>query len=556
MCQYQKSYEAWCNDPAIAEEDRKALCALTDEKEIRDRFYTELDFGTAGLRGVMGLGANRMNRYTVARATLGLATVLQGERDAFTRGVAIGYDTRNNSAFFARVAADVLTAKGFSVKLFDRAVPTPVLSFAVRELGCAAGIVITASHNPKEYNGYKVYDETGCQLLTDKAKAVTDEVARIKDFSLLPKKGNDALLETVGEELLSRYEERLLSESIVSDESAKAELSVVFTAIHGTGSACTPALLRKDGFRQLALVEEQMVQDGNFPTVKSPNPEEKGALQMGLSLAEEIGADLVVGTDPDADRMGCAARRNGVMTLLSGNQVGALLLDFILKVKKPLPDHPVMINTVVSGELGGALAKSAGVEHVQVLTGFKYIGERITAYEKERALKGDSAPAFLLGYEESYGYLVGEHARDKDASVASMLVCEMAAYHKAQGRTLHDALEELYAKHGYYLDVVESVTLPGKEGMDRIAAMMRQLREEGAPLSELAETLDYQAGVADLPRANVLKFRLQCGSWIAVRPSGTEPKIKFYYSVVAESREAAEKKQQAVKARLYAALAL
>lgn len=542
---YKTKYELWLSDPAFDEDTKKELRALTDEKEIEERFYTDLEFGTAGLRGIMGAGTNRMNRYTVGKASLGLALHLKKAfPDAAKRGVVIACDTRNNSTLFAKCAADVFTAQGIPTRLFDAPVPTPVLSFAVRHFGACAGVVVTASHNPSAYNGYKAYDETGCQLGPDAADAVYAVMQSVTDWSRIPTKGNDALLTMIGAEALEAFEEAVLKQATFRDADAKKNLKIVYTPIHGTGLRPITSVLKKDGFTDVNVVEEQTSPDGNFPTVKSPNPEEKWALQMGIDLAEKIGADLVIGSDPDSDRVGTAVRHEGKVCLLSGNQIGALLVDFLLKNRTVPGVCPTVITSIVTGEMGPKIARAHGCSSQSVLTGFRFIGNAITAFEKELAEKKEDARHFLIGYEESYGYLVGTHARDKDAVVAAMLVAEMAAWHKSCGKTLVDALNDLYAEYGYYLDTVKAFSLQGKAGIERIAEIMAELRADTALFPD-ALVLDYKKGIDGFPPSNALKFSFEDGSWIAARPSGTEPKIKFYYCIRGKDKAEAEAKFEA-----------
>ncbi len=547
MNSYRERYLTWCSDPAFDEETKKELLALTSEKEIEERFYKDLEFGTAGLRGIMGAGTNRINSYTVKRATLGLCRHLEKtEKNGKEKGIAIAYDTRNRSDTLARDAAEVFTACGFRVYLMDQCAPTPLLSFAVRHLGCISGVVVTASHNPPVYNGYKAYDKTGCQIGIEEAESVLAEIGRIQ-WNELPTQGNDALLTMVGKDLIDAFTKAVLTQSTFRDAEAKKALRLVYTPIHGSGQIPVLQILEMDGFREVKVVEEQRLPDGNFPTVKSPNPEERGALEMGIGLAQKEGADLVIGTDPDSDRIGCAVKHKDEMVLLTGNTVGALLCDFLLKNKTVLGQNPVVISTIVTSDLGSAIARGRGCGVMQVLTGFKFIGEKVSSFETQRKTDPANAPHFVLGYEDSYGYLAGTHARDKDAVVAAMLIAEMAAWHKSEGRTLVDALEALYKEFGYYLDRVEAFTLQGKEGQERIAEIMKEIRSDKEFLPEIEKALDYSKGVDSLPPSNVLKFYLKDGSWIAARPSGTEPKIKFYYCIRGESREAAEKKQKEIR---------
>lgn len=539
---YQTKYGLWLKDPAFDEETKNELRALTDQKEIEERFYTDLAFGTAGLRGIMGAGTNRMNRYTVGKASLGLAIHLKNTfPDAAKRGVVIACDTRNNSTLFAKCAADVFTAEGIPARLFDAPVPTPVLSFAVRHFGACAGVVVTASHNPSAYNGYKAYDETGCQLGPDAADAVYAIMQSVTDWSRIPTEGNDSLLTMIGAETLEAFEEAVLRQATFRDADAKKALKIVYTPIHGTGLLPITSVLKKDGFTDVNIVEEQTAPDGNFPTVKSPNPEEKWALQMGIDLAERIGADLVIGSDPDADRVGTAVRHEGQISLLSGNQIGALLVDFLLKNRTVPGSNPTVITSIVTGEMGPKIARAHGCCTQNVLTGFRFIGNAITAFDREIAEKRADAHHFLIGYEESYGYLVGNHARDKDAVVAAMLVAEMAAWHKSNGRTLIDALNLLYEEYGYYLDTVKAFSLQGMDGIKRIAEIMAELREDPRLFPE-AEMVDYKKGIDGFPPSNALKYRFEDGSWISARPSGTEPKIKFYYCIRGKDKAEAEAK--------------
>ena len=533
-------YVQWTTSPAFDELTKNELEAIKeDDNEIFERFRCNLDFGTGGLRGIMGAGTNRMNRYTVGRATLGLAQRLNRMKTG-AKSVAIAFDTRLNSTFFASVSADVLSANGIDVYLFDRPVPTPVLSFAVRYLKCDAGIVVTASHNPKQYNGYKVYDETGCQLNLDDANDLIGYINKIEDWAQIPTAGNAKKIHTVGAAVLKAYSGEVLKQSRISDKEAKANLKVVYSSLHGTGLLPVTDVLAEDGFTQVTVVREQAVQDGHFPTVKSPNPEERAALSMGLELARATDADILLGTDPDSDRVGIGVKcKDGEYRLMTGNQVGAMLVDFVLAntdMKRFGKKVPTVVKTIVTGELGADAAKDHGADVVNVLTGFKFIGDRMNRYEA-----GKENRAYVMGYEESYGYLVGEHARDKDAVVTVMLICEMAASFKAKGMTLDVYLDSLYQKHGFYLDTLDSKTYEGAAGMEKIQNLMKDLRANGVSyLSEPSTQVDYTKGIDDLPQADVLKYLFKDGSWAAVRPSGTEPKIKFYYSVKAPSREEAE----------------
>lgn len=562
---YRERYELWKTDTFFDENTRDELQALDDAKEIEDRFYRDLEFGTGGLRGIMGAGTNRMNKYTVGKATTGLGRyVLEtyGAEVCKKRGVVIGYDTRNNSDIFSKIAADVLSGMGIRVYLHEAARPTPQLSFSVKYLGCVAGIVITASHNPKEYNGYKVYDEYGCQIVPHQAKEVIAYVDAVLDYHDISFTGNPDLIETV--EVTDAFVEAVMKQSRLSDAAAKAALQVVYTPLHGSGQVPVTKTLAASGFTNVALVEEQADGDGNFPTVVSPNPEDRRALEMGIAQAEKSGADIVLGTDPDCDRVGVAVKTNDGYQLMTGNQIGALLMDYVLdNTDLAAYKHPAVVKTVVTSELGAEIARKRGLAVFSTLTGFKFIGEKITQFEQAK-IKGDAVQDFdyVFGYEESYGYLAGTHARDKDAAVSSLLICEMAAKYKAQGITLLDKMNEIYKEYGYYRDALDSFTLKGKDGLERIAAMMDGLRSAGSPFADTAQVIDYSSSVAaeegfgTLPTSDVLKYILKDGSWIAVRPSGTEPKIKIYYSIIGEDRNKAEENLECIQNTIQKAMGL
>ncbi len=520
---YKEKYQQWLT----FDEDTKAeLSAITDEKEIEDRFYKDLAFGTGGLRGIMGAGSNRMNKYTVGKATYGLAQYIKSKNEG-DLSVVLAYDSRNNSAYFAKVAADIFSNQGFKVFLFEFLVPVPVLSFATSYLGCTAGVMLTASHNPKEYNGYKVYDSKGCQFCTEDAKGAIECINAIEDYTSIPFEGKAENINSVGEDVLSAFCAKVKEQSVYEEPSA---LKIVYTPLHGTGNIPVRRML--EGMN-VTVVKEQEMPDGNFSTVRSPNPEEKDALTIAIEKAKEIGADLVLGTDPDCDRVGIAVKSGDDYVLFTGNQTGALLVKFILEMKKAsLSSKSTLVKTIVTSELGANIGRSYGLQCEETLTGFKYIGDKINKYE------ASGEQEFIIGYEESYGYLVGTHARDKDAVVSSMLICQMAAYYYNQGKTLVDALEDIYAEYGYYLDHLDSFVLKGKDGAEKIAELMVYFRDKGMNLFDgLQEVIDYSKGIADLPKENVLKFLWKNGSWMAVRPSGTEPKIKVYYSVQADTRE-------------------
>lgn len=537
----KEKYNAWL---AFADEKTKQelVSVSGDEKELEDRFYKDLAFGTGGLRGIMGAGSNRMNVYTVGRATLGLANYLM---DHFPAGasVAIAYDTRNNSLAFSLAAARILAANGIRVYRYKYCVPVPVLSFTTRRLGCSAGIMITASHNPKEYNGYKVYDETGCQICTEAAAALLSYIEK-EEYSAVSKLlsgAPDDRITEIGDEILADYYKAVGSQSLYTEPS---DLKIVYTPLHGTGNVPVRHML--GGF-DVHVVKEQELPDGNFSTVRSPNPEEKDALNIAIEYAKEIGADLVLGTDPDCDRVGIAVRdTNGEYVLFTGNQTGALLVQFVLTMKKDsLSEKSTLVKTIVTSELGANIARKFGLHVDETLTGFKYIGDKINQYEK------DGSREFVIGYEESYGYLVGTYARDKDGVVSSMLICQMAAWYKAQGKTLIDGLNDIYAEYGYFLDALDPFVLKGKDGAEKIQTLMDLFRRDGLHIFEGADrVIDYSKGVDDLPIENVLKFVWADGSWVAVRPSGTEPKIKIYYSVREENRKQAHKRLEKIRAQI------
>lgn len=519
-----EKYEYWLT---FDDNTKNELESITDKKEIEDRFYKDLEFGTGGLRGIMGAGANRMNKYTVGKATKGLCEYLKNEF-AGEKSVVIAYDSRNNSKAFAECAAEVLCYNGIKTFLFEEIMPTPVLSFSVRYLNCNAGIVITASHNPKEYNGYKVYDKYGCQLVPQYADKVISYINNVKDIKSVKHMNlnmalSNGYLTYIGDEVLNSYISEVEKMAVYKEAS---DLKIVYTPLHGTGNIPVRKVLSDMSF-DVSVVKEQAVADGNFTTVRSPNPEEKDALNMALEQAKRANADLVIGTDPDCDRVGVGVLHNGEYTLLTGNQTGALLVDFYLKFKKQsLTPKSTLVKTIVTNDLGAEIARKNGLNVVETLTGFKYIGDQITKYEKT----GENE--FLIGYEESYGYLVGTYARDKDAVVASMLICEMAAYYKKNKMTLVDALNVLYSEYGFYLDALDSFVLKGKDGASRIKNIMSYFRANKATVfPNITDVKDYSTGIGDLPKSNVLKFFLKGGSWIAVRPSGTEPKLKMYYSV-------------------------
>ncbi|MBU9725155.1 phospho-sugar mutase [Diplocloster modestus] len=549
MRDYKNIYEEWLQASYIDDDTKTELRNLTEE-EIQDRFYKDLAFGTGGLRGKMGAGTNRMNRYTVRKATYGAANALKARyagAQTPLRAV-IAYDSRNHSEEFATEAAGVLAACKIHVTLFSTLMPTPVLSFAVPYLNSQMGIVITASHNPKEYNGYKIYDEKGCQLIPEKAEYVIRYVEEVRDQQKIPYADyrtalQEGRIERLGEEVLEAFLEAVLTQSILQDKEAKAALRIVYTPLHGTGNQPVRRALKKAGFTQVFVVAAQEEPDGDFSTVRSPNPEERDALNLALAQAKHEEADLVLGTDPDCDRVGVGVLHQGEYRLLTGNQIGALLVANVCeKNASALSERSTLIKTIVTNDLGARIAADYGLQVVNTLTGFKFIGDKITEFERT------GEKNFVIGYEESYGYLVGTHARDKDAVVASLLISEMAAACKAKGRTLVDELELLYKKYGYYLDALSSYTLEGAKGVEQIRNSMAKLRKEGIrAIPGTIKMTDYLQETEELPRSDVLKFFWADGSWMAARPSGTEPKIKFYYSICGSSQDQAEKRLRTIQ---------
>ncbi len=548
----EQSYQFWLNDEWIDDATKEELRSIANQPdEIEDRFYRELEFGTGGLRGVIGAGINRMNRYTIGKATQGLAEYVLSSANSSPKAV-IAYDSRNQSPEFALEAALVLAGNGIQAHVFPSLRATPELSHAVRALNASAGIVITASHNPPEYNGYKVYGNDGGQLVTEAANQVTDLIRGLKELSQI-KRITQAeaeaanLLNWISSDMDQRYIREVTAMSLNTpiNPSFNQELGIVFTPLHGTGNLPIREALKQIGCTNVSIVAEQELPDANFSTVASPNPEERAAFTLAIKLAEEQQADIIVGTDPDADRMGAVVRNHqGDFEGLSGNQTGALLTHYIisrLKEQNKLPDNGVLIKTIVTSELGAQIAKSFGIATINTLTGFKYIGELMTEFAQTKEKQ------FLFGYEESYGYLAGTYARDKDAVIASMLICEAAAYYKQQGQSLFGKLEQIYNTHGYYLEKLQSKTLKGKSGVEQIGKIMQAFRDQ-PPTSvhglEVTESKDYLKGIEGLPQENVLKYILQDGSWFCLRPSGTEPKIKIYFGVVTPSMEQSQQQME------------
>jgi len=555
---YMGHYEKWMNYPGLDEKTRSELAELGgDEEKIKDYFLAPLEFGTGGLRGVMRPGINSMNVYVVRQATQAIANLIKSKgREYEKKGAAIAYDSRNSSALFAREAAKTLAANGVKVYIFDDIRPTPVLSFAIRHLGCAAGINITASHNPKQYNGYKAYWEDGGQFPPDHAATV---LAAINDTDIfsgvltscydeLAKRG---LVETIGEEIDQKYLDNVMGTSARPDQAG--DFKAVYTPLHGAGYRLVPQALGRMGFSNLLTVEAQMTPDGDFPTVEFPNPEFPEAFELGIKLAEAENCGLVIATDPDSDRMGAAAKtKGGEFEVLTGNQIGALLLDYIIAAKKEggtlKPNH-CAVTTIVTTELASKICEKNGVKLVKVLTGFKFIGEKIKEFEKGGELE------FLFGYEESYGYLAGAYARDKDAVSASTLTVEMAAWYSRQGMTLFDALQGLYEKYGYYSEAVSNIEFPGVDGTREMKGIMEALRQNppaGIGGYKVSEVIDYddEAKPTGLPKSDVLCFVLENGAKVIIRPSGTEPKIKIYYLLSAENAGEAAAQTEKLKSAM------
>lgn len=540
----------WLNDPAIDENTKRELEGLRNQpSELEDRFYRDLEFGTGGLRGVIGAGSNRMNVYTVGRATQGLAQFLLNNLPE-PRSVVIAYDSRNQSPEFALESALVLAGNGIAAYVFESLRPTPELSFAVRHLRASAGIVITASHNPPEYNGYKVYNQHGGQLVVDEASRVIEEIRGVASFAKIKKLAREeaeakGLLHWIGEEIDAAFIAEVTAVSRRGDvvKAMNDEFHIVYTPLHGSGNLSVRRTLAAIGFTHVHIVAEQEKPDPKFSTVKSPNPEEREAFTLAIQLAKQVNADLIIGTDPDCDRMGAVVKNTeGEYVILNGNQSGAIMVHYMLsslKEKGLLPSNGAVIKTIVTSEMGAVIAKHFGAEVINTLTGFKYIGEKMTQFEQS------GSHTFLFGYEESYGYLAGNYARDKDAVVASMLIAEAAAYYKSKGQSLYEVLQQLYREFGYFLEKLESRTMKGKDGLARIGQIMDEWRSN--PPQEIngrkvKEVLDYSLGLNGLPKENVLKFVLDDASWFCLRPSGTEPKIKVYFAVCGQSAEDSAKR--------------
>lgn len=564
---YKQEYQRWLASSLLSNEEKNELISISEnDLEIKERFYSSLEFGTAGLRGKMRMGTNAMNRFTVAQATQGLANLIIKEGRA-SDGVAIAYDSRNNSELFAKVSAAVLAANGIKVYIFDELRPTPELSFALRELKCVAGINITASHNPKEYNGYKAYWEDGAQLPPEHAKTVSIEIDKINlfddikyvDFDNAVESGDIIILD---QEMDEKYLAAVMQQLVNPDAITKVadDLKIVYSPLHGTGYRLIPDILSRCGVEHLYVVPEQMEINGDFPTVEKPNPEYPEVFELGVEIANNVGSTLVIATDPDADRVGVVTKNNNnEFVTISGNQMGALLIDYIITAYEEtgtMPNNPYAVKTIVSTELVAKICKAHNIKLHNVLTGFKFIGEVIKNYEQAGA-----DAAYLFGFEESYGYLKGTYARDKDAVVATMLICEMTAFYHAKGMTLFDALNGLYEKYGYYLEANQELYMQGIDGKEKMANLMDTLRNN-APDSiannriiEIGDYLkttitDRRTGISistNLPSSNVISFKMENGDVIIARPSGTEPKIKFYYLLSGQSKAEMSEKLESYK---------
>ena len=564
---YLKEYERWCTEPAFDEKTKKELLEIKgNDEEIKDRFYKELEFGTAGLRGVIGMGTNRMNKYTVGKATQGLANYIieQGTQD---KGVAISYDSRRMSDEFSLQTALILNANGIKTYLFEKLRPVPELSFAVRQLGCTAGIMITASHNPPKYNGYKVYWDDGSQIVAPRDKDIIAKVRAISDFKEIKtiskeEAVNKGLFNVVGTEMDDKYINTLkslvLNPEIVREEGKK--LKIVYTPLHGTGNTVTSRLLKELGFENVYVVPEQEKPDGNFPTVDYPNPEDKKAFKLALELAKKVDADVVLANDPDADRLGIYAKdtKTGEYMTYTGNMSALLIAEYRIsqmKEKGLLPADGMFITTIVSSELAKAIAKNYGLECIEVLTGFKNIGAVIKKAEEKKD------KTYVFGFEESYGCLIGDYARDKDGISAVMSLCEATAYYKSKGMTLWDQMMKIYEKYGFYKEDQVSIVLEGADGAEKIKSMMTNMRNnlpekigkykviefKDVELDEIKNLVTGEQRKTGLPKSNVLYYELENNAWCCVRPSGTEPKIKLYMGVKADSMESAEKDLEELK---------
>ena len=536
IMEYSEVFRRWAESSGITEEERCLLQNMTEE-EKHEAFYKYAEFGTAGMRAVMGLGTNRLNKYTVRMAAKGMAQLL-GEGSK----VAVAYDTRNNSREFAWETARVLAASGIKAMIFDRVSPVPLLSFAVRDMGCDGGVVITASHNTREYNGFKVFDRTGCQMSPQLAGEIAENMGKLDDeLQISVSAIDDESIKTVPAEVIDRFISAA-KDCTGENGSDSSALKVVYTSLHGSGRDYVMKTLADSGFTDVLLVEEQADYNGDFPTVRKPNPEDPAAFEIAEKIAVKENADIIIGTDPDCDRLGIGVMHNGEMTCLTGNQTGVLFIDFLARTCGA--EGRKLITTIVTGDMGPAVAESYGADVVRTFTGFKNIGKVMNEISDEE---------FFMGYEESYGYLAGSYARDKDGVSAALIACKMAAYWKSQGMTLVDVMDMLYAKHGYWIDQQQSFVFEGSRGAEKMKGIMEILREKEraafAGTAEVSRFLDYKIGIDGFEPANVLKYVFENGSWIAVRPSGTEPKIKIYYCIKGQDKDAAEELYRMLKER-------
>ena len=547
MENYRKLYETWMNCAVDDADLVKELAEMkNDEARIEDAFYRDLAFGTGGLRGVIGAGTNRMNIYTVAKASQGLSNYVKSHFDQGKRIIAVSFDSRIKSDLFSKVACEVFAANGIKAMIYPQLMPTPCLSFAVRYLGCAAGIMVTASHNPSKYNGYKVYGADGCQITTEAAKEILDEIEKLDIFADVKRMSFDegikeGSIEYIGEEVYTAFVEAVKGQSVLGNEPVDRNVSIVYSPLNGTGLKPVTRTLSESGFTNITVVKEQEQPDGNFPTCPYPNPEIREAMQLGMEYAEKYHADLLLATDPDCDRVGIAVRsKSGEYVLLSGNETGMLLLDFICQRRREngtMPEDPVCIKTIVTIDMAERIAENYGVRTINVLTGFKFIGEQIGLLEE----KGKES-SYIFGFEESYGYLSGTYVRDKDAVDGAFMICEMFAWYQTRGISLLDRLEELYRQYGYCLNTLHSYEFEGSAGFRKMQEIMQEFHkglDEIGP-KKVVRTLDYSQGLDGLPKSDVLKFYLEDNCSVVVRPSGTEPKLKTYLSVSAGNRERAE----------------
>lgn len=550
---YLQEYENWCNK---ATEDIDVVAELQsmaqDKDSIEDAFYRDLAFGTGGLRGVIGAGTNRMNIYTVAKASQGLANYIVKMFPSEKRKLAVSYDSRIKSELFAKISAGVFAANGICVEIYSQLMPTPCLSFAVRELGCAGGIMITASHNPSKYNGYKVYGADGCQITTEAAENILEEIEKLDIFNDVKKISFDeglekGLIHYISDDIYTNFVECVKGESVLFGEEIDKNVSIVYTPLNGTGLHPVLRTLKESDYTNIIIVAEQEQPDGHFPTCPYPNPEIKEAMGLGMEYAKKYDADLLLATDPDADRVGIAVKdKNGKMLLLSGNEVGMLLLDFICSQRikhNKMPLHPVFVKTIVTIDMAERIAKKYSVETRNVLTGFKFIGEQIGLLESE-----DRAEDYILGFEESYGYLSGSYVRDKDAVNGAFLICEMFAYYKTKGISLLDRLDNLYTEFGYCFNTLHSFTFEGSKGFVKMQEIMKELRQGLKTIGpkDVLELLDYSKGIDGLPKSDVLKYILDGNCSVVIRPSGTEPKLKLYISVSEKDENIASKVEKEI----------